>query len=76
LIETIDTHDSGVSGLILGDVAEFAPEGTPRAVEKAWVATLPFDLGREILETVYGEAPDQPPPSTRVEFSLHPIRVG
>jgi hypothetical protein len=62
--------------VILGEVIEFAPEDTPRAVEKPGVASLPVDLGRRILETVYGHSPVLPLRGTRIEFSLHPMRVG
>jgi hypothetical protein len=75
--ETIDVHDGGVSGVVLGDVVEFAPDDTPRCVEAPGTAALERRAGLRLLETVYGFRPalnfdDQ----QRVEFSLHPLRVG
>lgn len=77
LNETIDIHDGGVSGVALGDVIEFAPDDTPRAVEKPGTAALSRELALRLLSTVYGFKPDLSfPKTTRVEFSLHPIRRG
>jgi hypothetical protein len=71
--ETIDVNDGGVSGVIQGDVMEFAPDDTPRCVEKPGVASLPFSVGIDLLKVVYGFDPDlKPQPSARVEFSIHP----
>ena len=75
--ETVDVNDGGVSGVAQGDVIEFAPDDTPRAVEKPGIASLPRDLGLRILETVYGFVPDLPAdPNARVEFSIHPMARG
>lgn len=75
--ETVDVNDGGVSGVVLGDLIEFAPQDTPRCVEKPGVASLPREFGLRLLETVYGFRPDLDFPHTqRVEFSLHPIRRG
>ncbi len=76
--ETIDINDGGVSGVVLGDVIEFAPEDTPRAVEKPGVASLPRGLGMETLELIYGFRTDlrRLPAGYRTEFSIHPHRVG
>jgi hypothetical protein len=75
--ETIDLNDGGVSGVLLGGVLEFAPNDTPRCVEKPGTLSLPFDLGERLLQTVYHFAPDLPPATTtRIEFSIHPIRRG
>lgn len=75
--ETIDTGDGGVSGVSSGGILEFAPDDTPRAVERAGVASLPHALGKDILTTVYGFAPEITPDlSHRVEFSIHPTRTG
>ena len=75
--ETIDIHDGGVSGVALGDILEFAPDDTPRAVEAEGTAALPRAFGLDLLTTVYGFSPllnyDA---STRVEFSIHPLRRG
>ena len=78
LNETIDVNDGGVSGVALGDVIEFAPGDTPRAVEKPGTVALPRRAGLQLLETVYGFAPllERYPRTTRVEFSLHPLRRG
>ena len=75
--ETIDVSDGGVSGVQLGEVIEFSPDDTPRCVEKPGTAAFPRDKGLQFLETVYGFKPRLAfPQSTRVEFSLHPIRRG
>ncbi|MGO7545444.1 hypothetical protein AB9E34_06685 [Rhizobium leguminosarum] len=71
--ETIDINDGGVSGVAQGQLIEFAPDDTPRCVEKAGVASLPFHMGERILQTVYGFTPDLNfPANARVEFSIHP----
>jgi hypothetical protein len=76
--ETIDVHDGGVSGVCVGDVIEFAPNDTPRCVEKPGTAAFPREMGLRILETVYGFRPnlDRYPNDVRVEFSIHPLRRG
>lgn len=75
--ETVDVSDGGISGVALGGILEFAPDDTPRAVEKEGTASLPQGLGRRLLETVYGFAPDLPDAKgDRLEFSIHPTRVG
>jgi len=71
--ETIDVSDGGVSGVVQGGVMEFAPDDTPRCVEKPGVASLPFDLGMRLLETVYGFRPELDlAANERIEFSVHP----
>ena len=71
--ETIDVSDGGVSGVLMGDVLEFAPDDTPRCVEKPGIASLSRHLGCEILATVYGFPVDfETPLLSRLEFSLHP----
>lgn len=71
--ETVDVSDGGVSGVIQGGIIEFAPDDTPRCVEKGGTASLPLDWGLSLLETVYGF-----PVATvdagrgRLEFSMHP----
>lgn len=52
--ETIDIHDGGVSGVLQGQLIEFAPDDTPRCVEKPGIASLPMHMGERILHTVYG----------------------
>ncbi|GJD79052.1 hypothetical protein [Methylobacterium gregans] len=74
--ETIDIHDGGVSGVVLGDMIEFAPDDTPRCVEKPSVASLPLAWGRSLLQTVYGFEPALDAGSGRLEFSIHPERRG
>lgn len=70
--ETIDIEDGGVSGVIQGGVIEFAPDDTPRCVEKPGTASLPLDLGLDLLEIVYGFRPVLPEVDGRLEFSIHP----
>ncbi|QUS38020.1 hypothetical protein RPMA_03470 [Tardiphaga alba] len=71
--ETVDVADGGVSGVIQGGVIEFAPDDTPRCVEKAGTASLPLELGLRILKSVYGFAPDLVDAGRgRLEFSIHP----
>lgn len=77
--EKINEKDGGVSGVIFGDVIEFAPDVVPRGMDDSDVSpvALPRKLGIRLLETVYGFAPDLDyPPEMRVEFSVHPIRKG
>lgn len=70
--ETVDVEDGGVSGVAQDGIIEFAPDDTPRCVEKPGVASLPLDLGMELLETVYGFKPELGDQGGRVEFSIHP----
>jgi hypothetical protein len=63
--ETVDIADGGVSGVVQGGTIEFAPDDTPRCVEKPGVASLPFDSGIDILSIVYGFVPNQPQQGTR-----------
>jgi hypothetical protein len=75
--ETIDVADGGVSGVLMGNILEFAPDDTPRCVERPGTAALPRGLGRELLATVYGFAVELPVPfASRLEFSLHPRPCG
>lgn len=76
--ETIDVRDGGVSGVLLGNVIEFAPGDTPRCVEKPGTAALPRVLGLRLLTVVYGFRPslERYGPRRRIEFSLHPLRCG
>lgn len=75
--ETVDVGDGGVSGVAYGGVIEFAPDDTPRCVEKPGTASLPRQVGLRLLETVYGFKPqlDQAD-NVRTEFSLHPLGRG
>ena len=71
--ETVDVSDGGVSGVAQGGIIEFAPDDTPRCVEKPGVASLPRDLGIAILRKVYGFDPKLPDTrGGRLEFSIHP----
>lgn len=75
--ETVDVRDGGVSGVVQGEVIEFAPDDTPRCVEKSGAASLPLGIGLDLLERVYGFRPSIPNVgSGRVEFSIHPKRRG
>jgi hypothetical protein len=75
--ETVDVSDGGVSGVIEGGVIEFAPDDTPRCVEKPGTVTLAFDDGLSVLKTVYGITPELPECSGyRLEFSIHPKARG
>lgn len=71
--ETVDVNDGGVSGVLMGDVLEFAPDDTPRCVEKPGTASLPRGWGRELLATVYSFPIELDVPlDSRLEFSIHP----
>ncbi len=71
--ETIDISDGGVSGVVQGGVIEFAPDDTPRCVEKSGVTALPQEQAISMLETIYGFRPDlEVTTDERVEFSIHP----
>lgn len=71
--ETVDISDGGVSGVIQGGVLEFAPDDTPRCVEKEGAASMPVAWGLGLLETVYGFEPDLVDAGRgRLEFSIHP----
>jgi hypothetical protein len=69
--ETVDIEDGGVSGVVQGGIVEFAPDDTPRCVEKPGVASLPLDWGMQMLRTVYGFEPEVDAQG-RTEFSIHP----
>lgn len=75
--ETIDVNDGGVSGVILGNIIEFAPNDTPKCVEKPDICFLERNMGMHLLKTVYGFTPECDfDENYRVEFSLHPHREG
>jgi hypothetical protein len=75
--ETVDVHDGGVSGVMVGEVIEFAPGDTPRCVEKPGTVSFRPEVGLRLLEKVYKFHPTLDyDPHTRVEFSLHPLRRG
>jgi hypothetical protein len=71
--ETVDVADGGVSGVVQGGVIEFAPDDTPRCVEKEGTASLSIGWGLSILRRVYGFEPDIVDAGKgRLEFSIHP----
>jgi hypothetical protein len=71
--ETVDIHDGGVSGVLQGGTAEFAPDDTPRCVEKPGVASLPREWAVNMIETVYGVVLGREiGEDYRLEFSIHP----
>lgn len=71
--ETVDVSDGGVSGVVQGGVIEFAPDDTPRCVEKEGTASLPIEWGIGVLRRVYGFEPDIVDAGKgRLEFSVHP----
>jgi hypothetical protein len=71
--ETVDISDGGVSGVVQGGVIEFAPDDTPRCVEKEGAASLPLEWGLSILRRAYGFQPDLVEAGKgRLEFSIHP----
>lgn len=75
--ETIDIHDGGVSGVLADNFVEFAPDDTPRCVERPGTARLPLSIAETILQCVYGIHPElDREPTRRVEFSIHPRRRG
>ncbi len=74
--ETVDVTDGGISGVAQGDLVEFAPNDTPRCVEKPGTASLPFNLAIELLTSVYGFVPAITRSNARLEFSIHPRRRG
>ncbi|QQK06871.1 hypothetical protein [Miniphocaeibacter halophilus] len=75
--ETIDVNDGGVSGVVMGNLIEFSPKDTPKAVEKEGVCSLPKEVGFYILEKVYGFKPEiNFDENYRVEFSIHPNKEG
>lgn len=71
--ETVDIHDGGISGVLLGNVLEFASDATPRCVEEPGTASLPRGWGRELLSTIYRFPVELAVPlGSRLEFSIHP----
>lgn len=74
--ETIDVLDGGISGVAEGGIVEFAPGDTPRGVEGGDSARMPITLAASLLEIVYGFEVELPDTAERVEFSIHPLRVG
>ena len=75
--ENIDTTD-GISGVMFDGVVEFAPSDTPRCVEEPGVAALAVGIFQAMVFELWGIHFALPQYSThdRVEFSVHPRRVG
>ncbi len=77
LNETIRVNDGGFSGVIFGSLMEGAPNDTPRCVEKPGCMGLSRSLGLEFIHAVYDFHFHMPfQKKHRVEFSVHPHRVG
>ena len=75
--ETIDVNDGGISGVCYAGLLEFAPEDTPRCVEKPGTTLFSQELGVKIIETVYSLQPALDyEEDLRVEFSIHPLKRG
>ncbi len=75
--EEIDVNDGGFSGVLLGNTAEFATRDVPRCVEKPGCAALPRQAMLDLARIMYGCRVNIPyDRSYRVEFSVHPSRVG
>ncbi len=75
--ETIRVNDGGFSGVLFGYLMEGAPNETPRCVEKPGCMRLPRKLGFQLIRHVYGPHFHLPfDEKSRVEFSVHPHRVG
>jgi len=79
-----EVEDAGkTSGVLLGNVIEFAPLTTPRCVELAetdkqgFAASLPKNIALKFFEKIYGFIPSLNfPDDMRVEFSLLPKPYG
>jgi hypothetical protein len=75
--ENISITDGGFSGVIFGNLIEGAPGDIPRCVEKPGCMRLPRSIGFDLIKAIYGFQFHMPFKSTyRVEFSVHPNRVG
>jgi hypothetical protein len=75
--ETIAVNDGGFSGVLLGSLMEGAPNETPRCVEKPGCMFLPRKVGFDLIKQVYNFHFHMPfNMKHRVEFSVHPHRVG
>ena len=75
--ETVRVNDGGFSGVVFGNLMEGAPNDIPRCVEKPGCMKLSRSLGFEFIHAVYGFHFHMPfRKIDRVEFSVHPHRVG
>lgn len=77
LNEEIDIMDGGFSGVVLGNVAEFATRDIPRCVEKPGCAQMSRHDMLELARILYHHRINIPyDRGHRVEFSVHPNAVG
>jgi hypothetical protein len=78
--EDININDGGFSGVVMGEIAEFAPMDTPRCVEKTSeprCAILPRRVMQQLVHVVYQRRVGFPySRNHRIEFSVHPGPVG
>jgi hypothetical protein len=79
--EDIDVNDGGFSGVMMGEIAEFAPQDTPRCVEEnnfnPRCAVLPRPEMERLVQVVYERRIGFPySRNHRIEFSVHPGPVG
>lgn len=75
--ETVDECDGGVSGVVFGNMIEVVPDSTPRGVELPGVARFEREMGKRVIETIYGVTPNfVDNPNTRQEFTITPLRRG
>lgn len=80
VFETIPIDDGGIpGGIMMNRVIEFSTTDCPRILENSpeQVATLPAGMAIEMIKTVYGISPALTGyENKRVEFSIHPKRLG
>lgn len=78
--EDINVADGGFSGVVMGEIAEFAPLDTPRCVEKTTeprCAIMPRGMMEKMVQVVYERRVGFPySRNHRIEFSVHPGPVG
>jgi len=75
--EEIDVTDGGFSGVLLGNVAEFATRDIPRYVEKPGCAQMSRTDMLSFARLIYHQRINIPfSRAHRVEFSVHPGPVG
>lgn len=75
--EYVNECDGGVSGVVFGNAMEFAPDATPRIVERGGTANFTRAMGADILRKVYGVvASVSTNPNERTEFTITPLRTG
>lgn len=75
--ENIPVRDGGVSGVVAGNRAEFAPCDTPRCVDKPGCAVMSRRLMDQVIQTVYGQRIGFPySDDHRIEFTVSPGPIG